>query len=51
MKIFIRERKVSNRYTKTRKQLRELAKKHGVKRGRNTDDTVKKLKDAGIYWN
>jgi hypothetical protein len=38
----------SPRYSLTREQLREIARKHGVKRGRNTADTVKNLRDAGL---
>ena len=32
----------------TRKQLRHLAKLNGVKRGRNTRDTIENLRAAGI---
>jgi hypothetical protein len=32
----------------TRKQLRLLAKTNGVRRGRNTQDTIANLKAAGI---
>lgn len=39
----------SPRYDITREQLRELAKKHGVKRGRNTADTMNNLRLAGIF--
>ena len=38
----------SSRYAMTREQLRELARKNGVKRGRNTADTVANLRKAGI---
>jgi hypothetical protein len=38
----------SPRYDMTRKQLRELARMNGVKRGRNTADTVANLRKAGI---
>lgn len=38
----------STRYSMTREQLREIARKHGVKRGRNTADTVKNLRNAGL---
>ena len=34
--------------TMTREQLRELARKHDVKRGRNLRDTVTNLRLAGI---
>ena len=34
--------------TFTREQLRRLAKANGVKRGRNTQDTIANLKAAGI---
>lgn len=50
MKVFydpMRPRK-SPRYELTREQLRELARKHGVQRGRNTADTVANLRKAGI---
>jgi hypothetical protein len=50
MKVFRREKKVSKRYSKTREQLREIARKHGVKRGRNTEDTVRNLKAAKVSW-
>lgn len=39
---------MSARHTQTREQLRELARKHNVKRGRNTGDTVRNLREAGI---
>lgn len=38
----------SNRYSQTREQLRELARKNNVERGRNTDDTVRNLRAAGF---
>jgi hypothetical protein len=38
----------SPRYAMTREQLRDLARKNGVKRGRNTADTVANLRKAGI---
>jgi len=38
----------SPRFSKTREELRELARKHGVRRGRNTLDTVKNLRSAGV---
>jgi hypothetical protein len=50
MKVFydpMRPRK-SPRYAMTREQLRDLARKHGVQRGRNTADTVTNLRKAGI---
>jgi hypothetical protein len=50
MKVFydpMRPRK-SPRYALTREQLRELARKNGVQRGRNTADTVTNLRKAGI---
>lgn len=34
--------------TFTREQLRELARRNNVKRGRNTRDTINNLKAAGI---
>lgn len=51
MKIVIhdpmRPRK-SVRHAQTREQLRELARKHDVKRGQNTADTVRNLREAGL---
>jgi hypothetical protein len=44
-------RQVSPRYSLTREQLRQIARKHGVKRGRNTADTVKNLREAGLLPN
>lgn len=38
----------SARYSQTREQLRELARKHNIKRGRNTGDTVRNLREAGF---
>lgn len=38
----------STRHALTREQLRQLARKHGVRRGRNTDDTLNNLRAAGI---
>jgi hypothetical protein len=40
--------RTSARYSQTREQLREMARKHNVKRGRNTDDTVRNLRAAGL---
>lgn len=48
MQTFIKSPQISPRYELTRKQLRELAKKKGIRRGRNTQDTVENLKEAGI---
>jgi len=50
MKIFrdpMRPR-ISPRFKQTREQLRRLARVAGVKRGRNTTDTVNNLRAAGI---
>lgn len=44
-------RQVSPRYSLTREQLRQIARKHGVRRGRNTADTVKNLREAGLLPN
>ncbi len=49
MKI-IRFVRVSPRYDFSREELRELARKNGVRRGRNTEDTVKNLRKAGIKF-
>lgn len=38
----------SPRYALTREQLRELARLKGIQRGRNTNDTVRNLRAAGI---
>lgn len=38
----------SPRFKQTREQLRAIAKSAGVKRGRNTMDTVNNLRAAGI---
>jgi hypothetical protein len=39
---------VSKRYPVSRSKLRELARKHGIPSGRNTDDTARNLKAAGL---
>jgi len=41
----------SKRYSLTREQLRELARKNNIPRGRNTEDTAKNLRAAGINFN
>ncbi len=38
----------SVRYDLTREQLRDLARKNNIKRGRNTADTVRNLRVAGL---
>lgn len=43
-----REKNISPKYPISRQKLREMAKKYGVKRGRNTEDTVRNLKAAGF---
>jgi len=50
MIVLRREPQISKRYAKTREQLRVIARMSGVKRGRNTGDTVKNLEAAGISW-
>jgi hypothetical protein len=40
----------SPRYERTREELRELAQNHGIPRGRNTPDTVRNLRKAGISF-
>jgi hypothetical protein len=39
---------ISKRYLLSRSELREFARKRGIRRGRNTDDTVNNLKAAGL---
>lgn len=46
----IPNRTASPGYHLTRQQLRDLAKSHGVRRGRNTADTVANLRKAGIKF-
>ena len=46
--ILRRERQVSPRFNATREELRQLARWHNVKRGRNTMDTLSNLLKAGI---
>lgn len=48
--IIIRHRTTSPRYHLTRAQLRDIAKKSNVPRGRNTSDTVANLQKAGIKF-
>lgn len=49
--VLRREKQVSTRIPGTpRSELRMLAKLMGVKRGRNTDDTIRNLKDAGYQF-
>jgi len=38
----------SVRHHLTREQLRDIARVRGVKRGRNTSDTLRNLQEAGI---
>jgi len=38
----------SPRFNKSREELRELARKNNVRRGRNTMDTVRNLRSAGV---
>ena len=50
--VLYREKQVSINYTgKSRESLRDLARQHNVPRGRNTNDTIKNLTDAGIQIN
>lgn len=48
--IFVPHRTTSPSYHLTRAQLRDIAKKHNVPRGRNTPDTVANLQKAGIKF-
>jgi len=47
MIVLRREPQISPRYSLTREQLRDLARAHGIPRGRNTADTARNLRAAG----
>lgn len=48
MIVLRRERQASPRFALTRQELRDLARLHNVKRGRNTLDTYNNLIAAGV---
>jgi hypothetical protein len=50
MNTFIRFPQISPRYQMTREELRDLARSKNIPRGRNTEDTAKNLRSAGIKF-